>query len=193
MPKIFTEAQKAEIRIALLDAGQQALEQKSYKRVAVDELVQAAGIAKGTFYHFFPSKEAFFYALLQRIKQDNRRGLLDLFRSGIPSGEALQACLYNRYTRMKSVYAYFPPEDLETLLAAIPPEQQTADDSLDFAALVGKTIRPLTRLETETIVGMFNILGLAAANCHSLSITGYEPAMAVFCRTMADYILGGAA
>ena len=193
MPKIFSEADKQAIRSRLLEAGLAALERSSYRRIAVDDLARQAGIAKGTFYHFYPSKEAFFYELMLCIKQHNRSSLLALFHAGPPSREDLTDCLVSRYTVMKSVYAYFPPEDLAAILEKIPQSRlDRDDDSLDFAALVAQSLRPLTARETETIVGMFNVLGLAAAHRGDLDVTGYEPAIRVFCGTMADYILGGA-
>ena len=192
MPKIFSEADKTAIRRKLLDAGLRELEQKSFRRIAVDDLVEQAGIAKGTFYRFFPSKEAYFYEIMLKIRELNRARLLELFRQDIPSREALTQCLVERYTRMKSVYVYFPPADLEAILHKIPSaRKQTDNDSMEFATLVGSHIRPLTEQEAETIVGMFNLLGLAAANRFTVQIPGYEPAVEVFCAALSDYILKG--
>ncbi len=57
MPRIFSVKDKTAIREALIDAGAERFRRYGLRRTNVEELARAAGIAKGTFYHFFPSKE----------------------------------------------------------------------------------------------------------------------------------------
>ncbi len=64
MPRAFTEERKAELRRKLLDLGKAAFTRYGLEKTTVGELARAAGIAKGTFYHFFPSKEALFAEVL---------------------------------------------------------------------------------------------------------------------------------
>ena len=194
MPRIYTDDDRAAIREKLLQGAAAALEQKSYKRIPVEKIAASAGIAKGTFYHFFPSKEALFYEILVDIKKRNRAPLLELIDAGIPSREEMIECLMLRFTEMKSIFSYFPPADVQEILAAIPDERKKADnDSVDFASLIGSRIRPLTPAEAETIVGMFNILALAASGRSSFQIAGYEPAMQTYCTALTDFILGNRA
>lgn len=63
MPKIFTEQERETIRKKLLDAGINELSYNRYRNIAIDKIASEAGIAKGTFYNFFSSKEAFFMKL----------------------------------------------------------------------------------------------------------------------------------
>lgn len=64
MPKIYTPQEKDQIRKALRREGARCLRLYGVKRTTVDELVTRAGIPKGTFYLFYPHKEALFYDLL---------------------------------------------------------------------------------------------------------------------------------
>ena len=59
----FTEEQQNEIREKLFCAGMEYLKEFGLQRMTVDKLVAAAGIAKGSFYNFFKSKEDFLSAL----------------------------------------------------------------------------------------------------------------------------------
>ena len=67
MSKIFSEAEKERIRENLLRKGFESMLEKGYKATIISDLVKEAGIAKGTFYNFFPNKEEFTIQLL--IKQ----------------------------------------------------------------------------------------------------------------------------
>ena len=59
----FTEEQQNEIREKLFHAGIEYLKSYGVQKITVDKLVAAAGIAKGSFYNFYKSKEEFLFAL----------------------------------------------------------------------------------------------------------------------------------
>ncbi|BAS26790.1 TetR/AcrR family transcriptional regulator [Limnochorda pilosa] len=66
MPKEFTAERRDEIREALMTHGRQLFARHGLKRVTVDELCRAVGIAKGSFYAFFESKEDLFMSVVER-------------------------------------------------------------------------------------------------------------------------------
>ena len=57
-------------RKALLAAGQRLLAERSVDAVAIDDIVQAAGVAKGSFYNHFEDKSAFATTILYGIRQE---------------------------------------------------------------------------------------------------------------------------
>ena len=54
-------------REELLDAAQQLFLDKSIAATSIDDIARAADVAKGTFYLYFPSKEALLNALQERF------------------------------------------------------------------------------------------------------------------------------
>lgn len=50
----------------LLNASQNLFTAHGFKKVSVDEIVQKAGVAKGTFYIYFPSKEDLYQELIEK-------------------------------------------------------------------------------------------------------------------------------
>ena len=54
-------------RKAILDAAQEAFADRDYESVPVSEIVRRAGVAQGTFYLYFPTKQAVLYALAERL------------------------------------------------------------------------------------------------------------------------------
>ena len=69
MPRIFKEADKAIIREKLVIEGKKLLQRYGLRKTSVDELARSAGIAKGTFYHFFESKEDLCFAIFDREEE----------------------------------------------------------------------------------------------------------------------------
>lgn len=63
-------ADKKEIqRQYLLEKGKELMLKYGIKKTTIDDIVNASGIAKGTFYLYFSSKEEFFTRLLANINQ----------------------------------------------------------------------------------------------------------------------------
>lgn len=65
MPANFTQQQRQEIREKLLIVGFEMLRETGLKSMKIAEAAKRADIAAGTFYHFFPSKEAYVMALIE--------------------------------------------------------------------------------------------------------------------------------
>lgn len=63
MPTAFTREQQEDIREELFQAGIRLSKSEGMQGMTVSRLAAAAGIAKGSFYHFFESKETFILAL----------------------------------------------------------------------------------------------------------------------------------
>jgi TetR/AcrR family transcriptional repressor of nem operon len=58
-------ARGADTRRNILDAAQRIMAHKGYSAVGINEVLTEAGVPKGSFYHFFASKDAFGEALLK--------------------------------------------------------------------------------------------------------------------------------
>ena len=56
-------------RAELLNAANQLFQSKGYATTTVEEIAQAVGVAKGTFYYYFKSKEAILTALVDQLIQ----------------------------------------------------------------------------------------------------------------------------
>lgn len=66
----FDEEERATIRAALVDAGEERFLREGPDKTTVQDLVDDVGIAKGTFYTFFDSKGALFLEVFVRLRDD---------------------------------------------------------------------------------------------------------------------------
>ncbi len=64
--------QKTNKRANLLDAGAEVMLQKGYNGTGIQEIVDRAGVPKGSFYNYFKSKEAFAVSALEHLSQASR-------------------------------------------------------------------------------------------------------------------------
>jgi len=58
-----------ETREALCNAGLAVLTEKGFSATGIDEILRSVGVPKGSFYHFFTSKEAFGAELISRYAE----------------------------------------------------------------------------------------------------------------------------
>ncbi|WP_416985095.1 TetR/AcrR family transcriptional regulator [Streptomyces sp. T028] len=63
-------ARTTDTRRIILDTAQQIMARKGYSAVGINEVLAEAGVPKGSFYHYFASKDAFGEALLKSYFAD---------------------------------------------------------------------------------------------------------------------------
>ena len=66
----FSDAERERVRERLLDAGRDLFAQYGLRKTTVSELAERAGIATGTFYSFFDSKERLYYEIILAKSED---------------------------------------------------------------------------------------------------------------------------
>ena len=64
-------ARETDTRDRILEVGAQAIADKSFNACGLAEILQAAGVPKGSFYHYFQSKEDFGVALIEKASQEH--------------------------------------------------------------------------------------------------------------------------
>jgi AcrR family transcriptional regulator len=101
----------ADRRAELKAAGAEVFEARGFGAATVDDIVRAAGAAKGTFYCYFPTKKALFLELLDDFARAVRESFaeLDLADLSPPAGdqpvgsEVVEAVLRTAYRRFFDV------------------------------------------------------------------------------------------
>lgn len=79
-----------DVRLHILETAQSIISGKGFSAVGLNEILQAAGVPKGSFYHYFGSKEAFGEELLKRYFTGYQESLESLLtRPGLSGAERL--------------------------------------------------------------------------------------------------------
>ncbi|MEM9082552.1 MAG: TetR family transcriptional regulator C-terminal domain-containing protein [Planctomycetota bacterium] len=91
-----------ETRERILEAGSKAIVAKSYNGCGLNEILGAAGVPKGSFYHYFKSKEGFGVAVIEQSADAHTDHLRQYFtdRSKTPLKR-----LHAFYTMARDYYA----------------------------------------------------------------------------------------
>ncbi|EIS9438977.1 TetR/AcrR family transcriptional regulator [Clostridioides difficile] len=161
MAKSFTEIEKDNIRKRLISECEINWSKYGYKKTNIDELCSKSGIAKGSFYTFFDSKEKLFFEVLNGI-QNRLISSVDEILSNMPPKEGFAKSLKMLYRLYdKNPFLYSPTNtDYITLLNKIPKEmlsQLEYSNVQSFYSLIERHNLKL-KIEKEKAFGVCNAL-----------------------------------
>jgi TetR/AcrR family transcriptional regulator, transcriptional repressor for nem operon len=78
----------------ILDIGLEVFRKNGYHCTAMSDLASACGLQKGSFYHYFASKEALLLAILDNVENQLQTEVFPLaYQTGIPARERMDGLL----------------------------------------------------------------------------------------------------
>lgn len=183
MPKKFSDQERDWIRLKLLAEAKRQFELSGLRKTSVETLTKAAGIAQGSFYMFFGSKEELYYELLLQEEQRIRTRVLE---SHPPdqnhSRDSIRSFLMDALRLMDDsplLRQMMERGEMELLLRKLPPALLERNELEDRDALLpvitawrNAGIMPNT--PPETIVGMIRALALLALHKQEIGESQYS-------------------
>ncbi len=87
------DKQKAEVKSAILRAGEGLFETKGYIETTIEEITTTAGIARGTFYNYFQTKEDLALELIYQTESANTEKAYEFFETITNTENQIRAIL----------------------------------------------------------------------------------------------------
>lgn len=139
MPRPFTTVEKERIRNLLLEKGKELFSQYGLKKTGVAELAKAVGIAQGSFYLFFESKEELYFRVLEAEEEKIRRKFIESLADGKKMNrEKFKVFLHNAlevFNENPLIRRLWVEKEVETLLERLSREMLDQHTSRDTDAL----------------------------------------------------------
>ncbi len=152
MPKKFTDQERDWIYRKLLTEGRRSFETHGLKKTSVEDLTKAAGIAQGSFYMFFGSKEELFFEIILEDERRIRSTMLESLRPGeAVTGEGIKQFLLQSFRMIDEsplMRQMIVRGELEQLLRKLPKELLERNFSEDKDSLMPV----ITRWQAEGIM-----------------------------------------
>lgn len=199
MPRAFTEAERARIRERLIAAGKKSLNLVGMRLLVVDEVAREAGISKGSFYSFFPSREDFILSVFESWELEYRSALIKSISEGGGSArERLERFFLGAFDMLNREpgLARMSPLEIDRLIEGLPSEriaQHQANDnevlSETFAAWIEEGIVEPEAL--EAMPGIVNALFAIAMHKEEFVPGGYAAAIKLISESLAMRLASG--
>jgi AcrR family transcriptional regulator len=123
MPKTFTDKEKEIIRNTLIIEGRELFSKYGLKKTSITELTNKAGIAQGTFYNFFESKEELYFEILEQEESNSSKYLENILKNSTSAKESIKKlikCTFDLFERNQFIRRIFNSKDYELLLRKLP-------------------------------------------------------------------------
>lgn len=167
MPAIFNEEKRKQVRINLLENGFEHIKRFGLKKTSIEEVAKDSGIAKGTFYSFFPSKEEFVASIILYKREVYKREITVLIsEAGGLTKECVRKILKRTAFGDANLYAYLTAEDLAVLTARAPKSIIPMEEDVAITTGVLLSLIPDKRTDCDwqVIANYVKIMVLAVIN-----------------------------
>jgi AcrR family transcriptional regulator len=198
MPKGFSDSEKTIIHERLLQQGSRLFSAYGLKKTNVEEIAKAAGISKGAFYLFWPSKEALFMEVVEQTERNFRQDVLAVIDLPGPSPRArLVAVLQKAFSLWKTIpiLQFFTSADYEIITRRVAGEvvaehlhndHQFIDDLVLHCRQSGIPIQA----PAEQIGGLMYALFFTSLHEEDLQPGGLTGTLDTLVELVAAYCLG---
>lgn len=141
-------------REQLLDLGARLFAAQPYEDVRIDEVAVQAGVSRGLLYHYFPTKRAYFVAILNRevaqmmdlTSTDGEASIADQLHNGIDA--YLRYCKKRAHgVRMINSGAGSADPDIQEIVAR---DRNEREDQILDALSPGTPAHPLARIAVRS-------------------------------------------
>ena len=198
MTKHFSETERELLYKRIVDTGRELFAQFGLKKTNVEDITSKVGIAKGSFYAFFDSKEELFFEIMETIEDDTQSRLAKmlsnpdeppekLFRSILKTG--MEIAGNDPFLRLMS-----DPQTFEYLMRKLPPERivnHIQGDKLFAEEIVrimeSRGIR--FRYEPSVISGMFRAWVLLMQHKSEIGENEFDTVMDAIYEAICDKII----
>jgi AcrR family transcriptional regulator len=130
MPRAFTTEEKAKIRASLISSGRTCFLKYGIRKTTIDDLVSLVGIAKGSFYQFFSSKENLY---LELFMQEIPAMMTRLHAASFGSTDVARDALVSL---MKGIAREIETNQLARIILDDPTEVERFLSTLEYETLV---------------------------------------------------------
>jgi AcrR family transcriptional regulator len=197
VPRAFTAAERETIEARLAQAGLEEFGRHGLRRTNVAALARAAGIAKGSFYLFFPSKEALLLSLLAAERARTRAKLGAIVGdAALPPRDRIERFLrlsFESFAESPLLAQLRDPEEAEALARTLPAgaldhELSAQDDYFVEVLQEWQDAGELTPFESEAIVGLAHAIRAVGLEHGAIGDARFPRTLDLLVGALADYL-----
>lgn len=190
MPKIVSEEEREKVREAIYQKTIVLIRQKGIRGITVDDIANAVGISKGSFYHYYPSKEAGLYEVIRRSESE-LFGSMEENMSHMPIEKIqIRKFFHEIFLAPESIILFLSPIDLEVLLRKLPQEYRDREDEkiTDYFQRCLNLLH-LNENQMEVVALLTDCLGVIATK-GAFREKSTQKALDILIDAISDYLVG---
>lgn len=196
MARGFSEQEKTYIRHSLIEKGKILFSKFGFQKTTIQDITKQVGIAQGSFYKFFQSKEELYFVILEMEEEKIKAKLAQLpLSEDVHPKETLKNTLKLMVKEVEEnplIRDLLFGDHLQRLVANLPADMleehfQNDGDAITLLVEHWETSGIVFNEKPELIAGMFRALFLLTTHRQEIGITIYEETL----ERLIDYIVDG--
>lgn len=178
MPKIYSEEKRQEIKKQLMGTGLELIKHNGLRKMSVEEITKRVGIAQGTFYNFFKSKEMMVYELANEYQERTNHKMEKIIQSkGCLDREDFRELYYGMILKDEdNVYRFLKREDIQILLMRLPSDclRKMPDTKVEIERILRFVNKKKEKYDLDAIINWIQVMNLTIENKDILVEAGVE-------------------
>lgn len=166
MARAFNQQEKEMIRSLLLERGREYFSLYGLKKTSIEELTRAAGIAQGTFYNFYKSKEELYFDIVEeeeKVLQKRLAENLDRVQITAESLKSFFVHAFNLVDQNPILKRMYMGDEYQLLIRKISPDRIKVHMERDTRTLLPLIVHwqqqgIMVKTKPEAVVGLFRAL-----------------------------------
>ena len=194
MATAFSENEKEMIRKKLNEVGKDCLLTYGVKKTTVDQLVQLAGISKGSFYNFYPSKEILFFTVLEEYQKELMDEVICKLEQEKHIGiDVFTELIYELYqnVRYSFIMTIVRNKEFDYLLRKIPRELIKDHHSLDdiFTDKILSYLRIKKGINNDLIAASLRTIFISMIHIVEIGESDFDQVLRLLIKGLAQQII----
>ncbi|QQO07755.1 TetR/AcrR family transcriptional regulator [Breznakiella homolactica] len=190
MPKIVTEQEREQVRDSIYSQSIRLIREKGLRNVTVDDITAAAGIGKGSFYSYYPSREVCLYEVLKKNEAMLFSRMETVMARKLKKHDEVVHFLRDVYLAEDSLVMFVSPMDMEILLRKLPREYAVRERKKSEGYFERSlSLLGISKKKMETIALLTDCLNYAATSS-ACSRNGKKETLDVLVECIAGYAAG---
>ena len=190
MPQIFDDEGREKVRLLLLQNGFDLIKTHGLKKTSINDFTKRVGIAAGTFYNFFKTKEEFVYQIVLYKRSESKKLLDQMSGSKKMDANTFRKYLTTLYTSDNNIFTYLNESEIAQLKARWPEEywRNNNNDQSTIAQMLDMLDNPRTDCDWKILGNLFKSIALIGHGKDQLYQDRYEETIRLFADTIVRYV-----
>ncbi|WP_055669307.1 TetR/AcrR family transcriptional regulator [Desnuesiella massiliensis] len=197
MTRAFNDREKEIIRQALIEKGRELFLSYGLKKTSIADITRAVGIAQGSFYIFFDSKEDLYFEILQIEEEKIRGSLIDeqLLNKKLTK-EVFKLFLKEAFKAIESplIKTLLIKEEYENLVRKLSEEkvkQHLQNDSKEMLPLIEywQSQGIMKKIPAEIIISSIRTLFIMSLHKKEIGEEIYEETISFYIEALCEQLI----
>lgn len=198
MPKGFSEDEKILIRQSIINSGKNLFSSYGLKKTGIKDITNAVGIAQGSFYIFFSSKEELYFEILEQEEKNVKEILIDEIRPLESKPEKyIEKFLTRSFELVKDnpfILQVYKDNSLEIILRKLPKEKLKSHMRQDSNILthiikIWESKGISIKESPKTITGLIRSLFILSTHKEEIGEDVYDDTMKLLIKLISNGLI----